>query len=263
MKLLTHSSRGGPGIVAFWFVFLLVTIEVHAAADRATVIQVHDGDTCRLHDGRDVRLLGIDAPEKGDPLSEEATMALNKLVANREVRLETGRPAQDQNGRQLAYVFVEKTLVNEELVRLGWAHVRRPVAAKYRDRFSAAQEEARKAGRGIWASASNVFLSVVKVNAKTGASGGAALTNEFIVLQNRGTNILEMTGWSVIDEGNHRYLFPNYVLAPGASVTLRTGVGKNTASDLYWGNRSGIWNDTGDSIFIKNTEGRLVLSHVY
>jgi endonuclease YncB( thermonuclease family) len=259
--------RGWPlGRTLFSFcVSLLVGVVLRpaVAAETATVIQVLDGDTCRLHDNRDVRYLGIDAPEKGDPLAEEATQANNKLVANRTVRLELGRPAQDRNGRLLAYVFVGRTLVNEELVRGGWAHVRRPVTAKYRERLLKAQEAARAAGAGIWAGVSNISLAIVGVNAKAGVTGASALTNEFIVIQNQGSNAVNLTGWSVVDEGNMRYLFPNFSLAPGAKVTLRTGVGKNSAADLYWGNRRPVWNDEGDSIFIKDSDGRLVLSHVY
>jgi endonuclease YncB( thermonuclease family) len=233
-----------------------------SGAETATVIQVQDGDTFRLHDAREVRLLGIDAPEKGEPLAEEATAALNKLVSNREVRLEAGRPARDRYGRTLAYVFLGKTLVNEEMVRQGWVHVRRPVTAKYRSRLLAAQDEARAAGRGIWSGTTNVQLAIAEVNAKP-SGGKDALNDEYIVIENRGTNTLEMTGWSLLDEGNNRYLFPNFILGAGAKVTLRSGVGKNTASDLYWGSRRAIWNNTGDSIFVKDAKGRLVLSHVY
>ncbi len=227
-----------------------------------TVIQVLDGDTFRLHDARDVRCLGIDAPEKGDPLAEDATAALNKLVSNRKVRLELGRQSKDDFGRVLAYVFVGKTLVNEEMVRQGWAHVRRPVSTKYRQRLLVAQDEARTAGRGIWSGATNILMAITEVHAKA-TNNKDDLNDEFIVIENRGTNALELTGWSLLDEGNNRYLFPNFILAPAAKVTLRSGVGENSASQLYWGSRRPIWNNDGDTIFIKDTKGRLVLSHVY
>ncbi|MCI0534250.1 MAG: thermonuclease family protein [Verrucomicrobiales bacterium] len=231
--------------------------------ETGTVLQVLDGDTCRLQDSRAVRYLGIDAPEKGDPLSEEATQVNNKLVGNREVRLEIGRPAKDTHGRVLAYIFVGNTFVNEELVRQGMAHVRRPVAAKYLDQLRKAQEEARSAGRGIWAGVSNVLFAIEAVNATPAVKGAAGLTNEYVVIRNRGSQAVNMTGWSLLDEGNHRYLFPNFVLGAGAKVTVRTGFGMNTATNLYLGSRTAIWNDKGDAIFIKDAKGRLVLSHIY
>ena len=39
-----------------------------AKAETATVLRVIDGDTCLLEDGRRVRYLGINSPEKGEPL---------------------------------------------------------------------------------------------------------------------------------------------------------------------------------------------------
>lgn len=155
-----------------------------SGANTATVIQVLDGDTFRLHDARDVRCLGIDAPEKGDPLAEEATAALNRLVSNREVGLETASREKDDHGRLLAYVFVGEMLVNEEMVRQGWAHVRRPISAKYRSRLRAAQAEARAAGRGIWSGVRNIFLAITRVNAKP-SGGQTALNEEYIAPSRR------------------------------------------------------------------------------
>jgi hypothetical protein len=206
--------------------------------------------------------LGIDAPEKGDPFSEEATQANNRLVGGKTIRLEIGRPAKDRDGRLLAYVFVDEEFINAELVRQGAAWVRRPVAAKYRDALIKAQDEARTAARGIWSSNTNFFIGVAAVHAKP-EGGQTNLNDEYIVIENRGKNAVDMTGWSILDEAHHRYLVPNFVLPPGTKVTLRTGLGKNTATELFWGSRVGIWNDSGDSIFVRDTQGRLVLSHIY
>jgi hypothetical protein len=186
------------------------------------------------------------------------------LVGGRIVRLEPGKPSKDQNGRLLAYVFVGKTCVNEELVRQGFAHIRRPVAAKYKTRLIDAQEEARKAGRGIWVKVKDLEIAIVSVHARIESDGKRNLNDEYIVIKNRGDKSLELTGWTISDESsNHRYLFPNYVLPAGAKVTLRSGLGSNTGSELFWGSRRPIWNDDGDTVFIKDAQGNLVLSHIY
>lgn len=57
--------------ILFCGVLILATPQT----ETVTVLQVIDGDTCRLEDGRHVRYLGINAPEKGDPLFDEATQA--------------------------------------------------------------------------------------------------------------------------------------------------------------------------------------------
>jgi endonuclease YncB( thermonuclease family) len=228
-----------------------------------TVNQVVDGDTFTLADGQTVRCLGVDAPEKGDAYADEATQALNQLVGGKEVRLEIGSPAKDRDGRLLAYVFQGETLVNEEILRCGCACLRRPVASKHKKSLVAAQDEARKAARGIWTKAAEVSLAVSGMQAKSPTSGSKNLNEEFVVLENQGKRDINMTGWTLSDESHHRYLFPNFVLPAKSKVTIHTGLGSNTAMDLFWGNRVAIWNDDGDTVFIRDTEGHLILAHIY
>jgi micrococcal nuclease len=68
------------------------------------------------------------------------------------VRLERDVAPTDQYGRLLAYVWVGSTLVNEAMVRQGWAVLYTvPPNVKYADRLGRAQKEARARGAGLWA----------------------------------------------------------------------------------------------------------------
>ena len=96
---------------------------------------VIDGDTVDITiDGVDerVRLLGIDTPETKVPDSppecygpEAAAYTATLLPVGTVVRLERDIVGRDDYGRLLAYVYRADTnvLVNEELVRLGYAQV--------------------------------------------------------------------------------------------------------------------------------------------
>jgi len=73
------------------------------------------------------------------------------LVIGRRVRLELDVQPRDRYGRLLAYVWVGDTMVNAELVRLGYAQVMTvPPNVRYQDLFLKLQREARDAGRGLW-----------------------------------------------------------------------------------------------------------------
>ncbi len=245
---------------------VLCGLLIMAAAPRetVTVIQVIDGDTCLLEDGRRVRYLGINAPERDEARFEEATRANNKLVGGKEIRLEPCDLSQDKEGRLLAYVFVGETFVNEELVRQGYAHIQRPLAEVYRDILLEAQEEARVAARGIWAKvAGGRHIAIAMVHADAQGDDWQNLCDEYIVIENRNDAPVNLTGWTVSDEANHRYLFPNFILGAKARVTLRTGLGKNTEDEIFWGSRRPIWNNDGDTIFIRDADGNLILSYVY
>lgn len=86
---------------------------------RSIVVSVPDGDSLQLHDGRRVRLLGIDAPEKGRCMAEEAREELRALVFSKRVILKDIQT--DDYGRVLANVFVGKKWVNGIMVQKGMA----------------------------------------------------------------------------------------------------------------------------------------------
>ena len=232
-------------------------------AETVRVIRVIDGDTCILENGERVRYYGINAPEKGDPQFSEATQANNNLVAGKEVQLEPKDPSRDENDRLLAYVFVDGIFVSEELLRSGYAHIQRPLAPKYRDRLLTAQESAQQEGLGIWARAPGRNLAVIEVHADAQGPERDNLCDEYIVIENRADAPVDLTGWIVYDEAHRRYLFPSFTLKAKEAITLRTCLGKNSQSELFWGSRSPIWNNDGDTIFIRDSEGQLVLSYPY
>jgi micrococcal nuclease len=112
-----------------------------------------DGDTFRCRDGRKVRLIGIDSPEQRQrPYGAQAQAALVRMAPpGTALRLEGDAAGTDRYGRVLAYAWLGSILVNEALVREGWAvRYTVPPNIKYADRFGGAQQEARARGRGLW-----------------------------------------------------------------------------------------------------------------
>ncbi len=130
---------------------------------KADVAEVIDGDTIRLKDGRLVRYIGIDAPEMRrkagnlwvydpEPFAEEATKLNRKLVEGKEVLIEVDPVGRnDKFDRLLAHVYVDKVLVNEELLRAGLAKTFIPsLLMKHRIRFWSIEEMAWTNKRGLW-----------------------------------------------------------------------------------------------------------------
>jgi micrococcal nuclease len=126
----------------------------------AQVTRVIDGDTIEVRlDGRveKVRYIGVNTPEtrhptKGkEPGGEEAKALNRKLVAGKTVRLELDVQQRDRYGGLLAYVYVDRMMVNAELVRQGYAQVMTiPPNVKYQDLFLKLQRQARERGKGLW-----------------------------------------------------------------------------------------------------------------
>lgn len=73
---------------------------------KGTINTVHDGDTFRLKNGVEVRLLGIDTPNRGEEGFREATEALRVFLHDQTIYLEYDRYQDDKYGRVLAWVWV-------------------------------------------------------------------------------------------------------------------------------------------------------------
>ncbi|MFZ3495445.1 thermonuclease family protein [Streptomyces sp. 5.8] len=135
-------------------------------APRPTVVGIIDGDTIDvrgvgglLPDGvtSRVRLLAIDAPEKGACFSREATARIKALLPQGSgLRIERDTELKDPYDRHLLYVWNEQgVLVNESLVRSGHAEgVLHPPNDAHWPKISQAGEAARRAGAGLWSACS-------------------------------------------------------------------------------------------------------------
>ena len=88
------------------------------AAQRFLVNRVIDGDTVELGNGRGVRLLGIDTPERGDCGFDTATDDLVKLVEGKPVRL-TKPGDTDRYGRLLRYLNIGDMDAGLRLIKNG------------------------------------------------------------------------------------------------------------------------------------------------
>lgn len=91
------------------------------APSEAMVTKIIDGDTVVVEGGYHVRLLGIDADERGYPCYEAAKSHLEELILNKEVRLEKDITDVDQYDRCLRYIFLDGQNINLQLVEEGLA----------------------------------------------------------------------------------------------------------------------------------------------
>ncbi|MEL7665454.1 MAG: lamin tail domain-containing protein [Methanosarcina mazei] len=85
------------------------------------------------------------------------------------------------------------------------------------------------------------------------------LEDEWIKISNTGSSPVSLSGWKIEDEGNkHAYTFPFYTLNAGSTVTVFTGKGTNSATELYWQLDDPILNNDGDTAYLYDDSGELV-----
>lgn len=129
--------------------------EEKTGQERFRVVNVVDGDTFELTGGDRLRLLAIDAPEKGQPLYDLATEYLRSLTLNKVVRIEYGGRRRDRYGRLLGFIYLDSVFVNAAMLSRGLANLylfkdTRMETARLQEMLSA-QREAMKNEKGIWA----------------------------------------------------------------------------------------------------------------
>ena len=113
--------------------------------EKKLVTKIIDGDTVIIEGGERVRLLGIDADERGYPCYEPAKQRLEELVLNKEVYLESDGEDQDKYERYLRYLILDGENINLRLVEEGLAIAYfYPQNVKYRDEITEAEKEARE-----------------------------------------------------------------------------------------------------------------------
>ncbi|QLH77243.1 lamin tail domain-containing protein [Halosimplex rubrum] len=107
-------------------------------------------------------------------------------------------------------------------------------------------------------------LTLAEVNADAEGDDREHLNDEYLVFENTASDSLDLSGWTVEDEAGKTYTFPDdYTLEAGATVTLHTGSGTVSESDLYWGAGSPVWNNAGDTVIVRNSKGERVLMETY
>ncbi|MDH5021828.1 lamin tail domain-containing protein [Halobacterium rubrum] len=90
------------------------------------------------------------------------------------------------------------------------------------------------------------------------------LNDEYVVFENPENASIDLTGYAVEDEADQRYEFPDgFTLGAGETVTLHTGSGTDTSTDLYWGSGSPIWNNSGDTVYVFDDAGTIVVEYPY
>lgn len=228
-----------------------------------TVTHVVDGDTVDLADGTRIRLIGINTPELDQPYYDEATQFTRALLESKQVGLELDADELDQYDRTLAYLWIGDELANYTIVRSGWANsLSIQPNVKYAVYIEQAQEKAAAEGAGIWQqSQATVAIDFVQYDPQ--GPDEENMNDEYVRLYNNGTVEINIAGFTVSDESRRVYTFGDLTLLPNGRVTLHSGCGVDTPpSQVFWCADDPVWNNSGDTVYVYDTEGRLVVREV-
>jgi endonuclease YncB( thermonuclease family) len=160
MLMKKASLAGAFFVSAIWLSGAQAFCPAPGGLTPVAVQRVVDGDTLRLSDGRNVRMIGLNTPELGkkgrsdEPFAVAARKRLEALVAasDGQVGLLPGKESKDRYGRTLAHVYgATGTNLEAQMLAegLGFLVAVAPNVDLV-DCQQAAERSARKAGLGLW-----------------------------------------------------------------------------------------------------------------
>ena len=109
---------------AFIISLVLILLPSFSWAWSGEVVGITDGDTITVLRDKEqvrIRLYGIDTPERGQAFSKRAKQFTSKMVYGKVVEVKVMDT--DRYGRTVALVAVNKQILNEELLKAGYAWV--------------------------------------------------------------------------------------------------------------------------------------------
>ena len=199
MRRSADRSKKAPWVGAFfvlltcWQPAVAIPCSPPAESEAVQVRYISDGDTLVLSDNKTIRLIGINAPETardGRPAETLAIRARDRLrqllfgQGNR-ARALFGEDAADQYGRSLAHLWLpDGRNLSAEMLRegMGWA-IAIPPNTRFLDCYLAAEQQARRSARGVWAHPDHAFKTSTQLNLR---SRGFQRVRGRIVRVNRG-----------------------------------------------------------------------------
>src|SRR5438876_6563003 len=133
-----------------------VTLPGGAESLTGRVVRIADGDTITVLDSTNtqhrIRLQGIDAPESHQAFGTQSKKNLSDMIFDKDVTVVYDK--MDQYGRLVGKILLEGRDINLEQVKAGMAwhykEYEREQTPADRELYAKAEDEARKARRGLW-----------------------------------------------------------------------------------------------------------------
>jgi LysM repeat protein len=93
--------------------------------------------------------------------------------------------------------------------------------------------------------------------------GAGDLSQERVIIMNKGERLADMQGWTLSDDGGNTYTFSNFRLwGNGSSVTVHSRIGQDgsPSANFYWGKLTAIWTP-GERATLRDANGAVVATY--
>jgi hypothetical protein len=92
---------------------------------------------------------------------------------------------------------------------------------------------------------------------------GSSEPDEYVEIRNDDTLAIYLDNWTLTDEANHVFTFPNFVIIPTFSCRIYTNEIHPDWCGFSYGSGSAIWNNGGDTATLRDGNGALIDDYSY
>jgi hypothetical protein len=108
------------------------------------------------------------------------------------------------------------------------------------------------------AAAPPIRITQIQYDSPGSDSGSnTSLNGEWVRITNTTATNRSLTGWTLRDKQGFTYKFPTFTLKAKASVYVYTGKGSATSTKRYYNRTWYVWNNTGDTAYLRDSKGAL------
>jgi micrococcal nuclease len=215
-----------------------------------TVKRIIDGDTIVVGNDTHVRFFGINTPEKGEKYYQEAKEFVNNSLYNKTIFMESF--GKDKYYRELGVIFFEEENFNAKIIEMGLANAYILDNRRYEKTFEDAWKKCITTNKNLCEKSKDKCAECIELKELN-------VENQEIIFYNKCTFECNLTNWEIKDEGRKKFIFPKFILENGKEIKIIVENKTSTKDILYWNDEEYVWTETGDTLFLRDEEGKLVL----
>ena len=240
----------GLFLISYPFLNSYVTLAIEPESEGVFVVRVVDGDTLKLDSGETIRLLGINTPEKKEKYYAEAKAFLQSRVENKSIELK--RRGIDKYRRTLGHVFIDGEYVNLEIVEQGFANVYVLEYEPYEPILRKAWEQCVESNTNLCEHSQDTCASCIVLYE-------FSQKEQKFTLKNQCERNCDLTKWVIKEEGRKWFALPSFILESGKDVEIICANEQSNSNQIFLEGCKELWTSTGDTLYLRDASGKLVL----